>query len=446
MNDPNGAIQWGGQYHLFYQYNPTGAYHANMHWGHATSPDLIHWQDCPIALAPGPQTEDAGGVFSGSAVAHEGRVWAFYTGVSTPQALEQVQCLATSQGDLLSWEKHPSNPLIRHIPPESGQDEHFRDPFVWRGEEAWYMLLASQIKGQGGTVFLYRSEDLLTWDYLQPLLVGDQNQTGRNWECPSFFPLGQHWVLIISAHNPGENALGVFYFVGTWENQVFSPLRQGWLDHACIYAPLSFQDERGRRLLWSWVREDRSVAAHTQAGWAGVQAIPRELWLDAELRLNMRPVPELEALRTPCYELQDQALADTVVLPVEGLALDITADVMLSASGEMTLSLLCSPDGEARLDLHYDAASHSLSLIRDRASKDPEHDRSPHRVALDLGPGEALRLRVLLDGSLIEVIANERCSICSRAYPGPGQEGLRLGGQGAHLRALHIYEMSSIWQ
>jgi beta-fructofuranosidase len=106
MNDPNGWIQWKGQYHLFYQYNPNGAFHADMHWGHAVSDDLVRWQHLPIALAPTPDGADKDGVYSGCIVDNQGVPTLFYTGV-----FPEVQCAAVGSDDLVSWEKR-AEPVI----------------------------------------------------------------------------------------------------------------------------------------------------------------------------------------------------------------------------------------------------------------------------------------------------------------------------------------------
>ena len=93
MNDPNGVIHWQGRYHLFYQYNPYGANHANMHWGHAVSDDMVHWEELPIAITPTPDSCDRGGIFSGCIVDNDGIPTAFYTGVNDDHS-RQVQCMA----------------------------------------------------------------------------------------------------------------------------------------------------------------------------------------------------------------------------------------------------------------------------------------------------------------------------------------------------------------
>ena len=129
MNDPNGLIQWKGQYHLFYQYNPYGPVPEQIHWGHAVSSDLVHWTDLPIALTPTPGRADANGCWSGCAIDNHGIPTLLYSGVHP-----QVVCLATSADDLLTWQYYPGNPVIEGPPAElqAGTDGYFRDPFVWK--------------------------------------------------------------------------------------------------------------------------------------------------------------------------------------------------------------------------------------------------------------------------------------------------------------------------
>ncbi len=200
MNDPNGLIQWQGRYHLFYQCNPEGPFPGPKHWGHAASADLVHWTDLPIALSPAPGGPDEDGCWSGYAVQHDGEVSVVYTGVRGPA---QLPCVATSvDAQLVTWTKHPGNPVIAAPPPD--QDILiFRDHAVWREDGTWYQLVGSGIDGAGGTALLYRSADLIEWEYLHPIHVGDKNRTepiwtGLCWECPSFFALGDRQVLVVS--------------------------------------------------------------------------------------------------------------------------------------------------------------------------------------------------------------------------------------------------------
>ena len=288
MNDPNGLIHWQGRYHLFYQYNPNGPFHGTIHWGHAVSDDLVHWEHLPIALAPGDL--DADGCWSGCAVDADGTPLLFYTGVSP-----QRQLLATGSPDLLHWRKHPE-PLIAAPPPDidAGPHQDFRDPYVWRAEDGWYMVIGSQDVGKGGVILLYRSMDLRRWDYLHPLLRAEEVRgfpiwNGSMWECPNFFPLGDAHVLMLSVWDQQQTYYPVV-FSGDFSAQKFHPRRQERVDWGgCFYAPQVMRDAHGRALMWGWLWEQRTAEAQRAAGWAGVMSLPRVLSLAPDGALLQQP-------------------------------------------------------------------------------------------------------------------------------------------------------------
>jgi beta-fructofuranosidase len=305
MNDPNGLIQWRGRYHLFYQHHPFGPLWANMHWGHAVSDDLVHWRHLPIALAPTPGGPDEDGVFSGCAVDDDGVPTIVYSGV---RGKDQLVCLATAADpddpDLVVWKKHPGNPVIP-AHPEGAAWVAYRDPSVWREGDAWYMVHGAGIVDVGGTALLYRAADLIEWEYLGPIHTGDLARrepiwTGSMWECPQLFPLGDRHVLLIAVwfRNPPQPSTHyTAYMTGHFDGQRFTPEQEGLLDVGALYAPQTMRDERGRRLLWGWLRETRSDAAQTAAGWSGAMTIPWLLTPRPDGALGIAPVPELEALR-----------------------------------------------------------------------------------------------------------------------------------------------------
>ena len=441
MNDPNGVIQWRGRYHLFFQYNPDGAYHANMHWGHAVSDDLLHWEELPVAIAPSPNSPDQAGIWSGCVVDDGGTPTAIYTGVNDDYS-RQVQCLAFGNEDLSRWTKHSGNPVLSEIPAHCFQSGDFRDPFVWRADDGWTMTLSGHINGVGGAALLYRSDDLRNWQYLHPLFVGDRARHGYNFECVNFFPLGEKWVMIVSSMYDGGGAT-VLAMVGRYDNHRFTPESETVYDAGYGYAPLTQVDDQGRRLIWAWLREGRSVDKQVAAGWSGVQAIPRVLSLDARNRLCSEPVPELTALRRAGFHAEAGDLTEDV-LPVTGLALDIEAEFDASLAESCGIELARSPDGEEKAVILYDASSEALRVTRHYGGEEGEIDREAQGLALQLDPGENLRLRILLDGSVIEVIANGRARVTSRFYPSSAESGgLRLVNSKA-LRSLDIWQLSSI--
>jgi len=454
MNDPNGLIQWKGQYHLFYQHNPNGAFWGDMHWGHAVSEDMVHWSHLPIALAPEPGGPDKDGCFSGCAVVDGGTPTLVYTGV-----LPERPCLATSTDDLLTWDKYGGNPVISS-PPAGLDVVGFRDHSVWKEGGTWYQVIGSGIRGVGGTVLLYKSPDLIRWEYLNPLLIGDKERTdpfstSTMWECPDFFPLDGTQILVFSVCDSDNcRPLWTAYFSGTYADHRFSPAILDKVDFgdSFFYAPQTLVDDRGRRIMWGWIKEGRSDEAQREAGWAGVMSLPRVLSLGADGRLKMAPADELKRLRGRhfCYE-------DAVVGPgpcallrgIRGDCLEIRGRFEPGDAEEYGLNLRCSPDGQEQTVVSYNRASRRLSIDGRRASLCSDVCREVHEAPLDLGVEEALDLHVYLDRSVVEVFANDRVCITARVYPAR-QDSLELSlyATGGHvdLSRLDIWEVNSIWK
>lgn len=187
MNDPNGLIFFNGQYHAFYQHHPYDENWGPMHWGHATSHDMLSWQHQSIALAPG-DLWDKDGCFSGCAVDDNGVLSLIYTGhvwlkgEGDDSAIREVQCLATSQ-DGIHFDKQGVvlNPPVGIM--------HFRDPKVWFEDDCWWMVVGARDERDHGQVLLYRGNSLQQWQFMQVLACADDSM-GYMWECPDFFPLG----------------------------------------------------------------------------------------------------------------------------------------------------------------------------------------------------------------------------------------------------------------
>jgi beta-fructofuranosidase len=446
MNDPNGLIHWRGEYHLFYQFNPNGPLWGDIHWGHAVSSDLVHWRDLPIALAPTPGGPDETGCFSGCIVNDHGTPTLLYTGVTGTRYDVQTQCVAVSHDDLLTWQKYAGNPVLSDVPAESGQTADFRDPFVWKEGDSWYMLIGSHIEGVGGTAFLYRSTDLINWAYLNPIIVGEKSVSGVNWECPNFFPLGDKWVLIISVHSQPATGM-VQYFVGDYHDFRFIPQVQGVVDAGAMYAPLTMLDAQGRRLMVGWLREMRSETDQRRAGWSGVQSVPRLLSLDAHNRLVTTPVPEIETIRGLHFGVESLDLDGDHALAFTGQYLDITAEFAVAPRGICGLRLASNDDATECTEILYDAKSRRLTV----RSTTPDFSKVRVWEGRDvphlLDPDENFSLRVLLDGSVVEIIANGRTSVTHRSYTtSPDCDRLALFGHNAQLQRIDLWEMPSIWQ
>jgi beta-fructofuranosidase len=448
MNDPNGLIQWKGQYHLFYQYNPNSALHENIHWGHAVSADLVRWTDLPIALAPTAGGPDAEGCWSGCAVNNHGIPTLIYTGIRP-----QVQCLATSPDDLISWEKFSGNPVVKFPPGDLdlvGNPWDFRDPWVWQEDDVWYMLVGSGIKNLGGTIILYRSEDLIGWEYLQPIWTANLTGNDQVWECPCLFRLNDQHVLLLSIQPEFRHT---YYSVGKYADHRFVPHTVGKTDFGpYFYAAQTLLDDQGRRLMWGWIKEGRPVEARQAAGWAGVMSLPRVMSLGAGGRLHMEPPTELHAIRGAHHRITNVGvLAGTTrtLYGVEGDMLEIIADLEPGDAQQVGLKVRCSPGGEEETLIYYDGKRQCLVIDTQRASLDPAPDHGVEQGEFQAAPGETLQLRIFIDRSVLEVFANGRACITGRIYPSRSDSlglGLFATGGSAWFKSIDIWEMNSIWE
>jgi beta-fructofuranosidase len=432
MNDPNGPIYWQGKYHMFYQYNPNGAFWGDMHWAHAVSEDMVHWKHLPMAMAPTAGGPDKDGVFSGCAVVDNGGVTAIYTGVNP-----ETQCIASSGGDLTAWKKFAGNPVIA-APPAGMEVTGFRDPCVWKEGDTWLMAVGSGFRGKGGAVLLYESNDLRHWNYLHPLVSGrmkpgvsakDPVDSGEMWECPDFFPLGGKHLLVISTERV------VKYLLGSYADRRFRTETTGGVDFGSYYAARTMTNTGERRILWGWVTEARSAEAQRAAGWSGVMSLPRELKL-LGVQVQMRPAPEVETLRGK--RLGADAAGD---------CLEIQAEIDPGQAARAGLKLRAAPDGSEQTLVYYDREQRLVCVDRSQSSTDASADRGMQSGPFLLGRGETLRLRIFLDGSVIEIFANERFCLTARVYP-VGRRSLGVGlyasGGAAKMVSFEAWEMRPI--
>lgn len=421
MNDPNGLIQWKGTYHLFYQYNPHGAFWGTMHWGHAMSEDLVHWTHLPVALAPSPDGPDADGCFSGVAVDVDGVPTLMYTGVRGDL---QLPCIATSSDDdLSSWHKYEGNPVIG-APPAGLATTIFRDHSVWREDGTWYQVIGSGVEGIGGTALLYRSRDFFTWEFVDSLVSLDRVGQGigegaTGWECPDFFALDGRHVLVAAMWD--QDPICVGYYVGDYADHRFTPEREGIVDPGvAFYAPQSFTDDAGRRVMFGWITESRSVQAQRDAGWSGVMTLPRVLSVRADGSLGSAPAPETQVLRGEHVRIQGDQLVpgqvlDLATIPGDALELLLTFD--RDVTGSAGIDVLCSPDGLEKTSIAYDADTQALSLDTLGSSRSGDAIGGVYRVHHAREGDEPVQLRVFVDHSVIEVFLNDETCITGRAYP-----------------------------
>ncbi len=318
MNDPCGLVYFHGQYHLFYQHNPSDADWGSMHWGHAVSTDLLTWHDAPIALFP---TDPEGMAFTGSAVVPSeksaGAGWngepdtvvAVYTGAiqrTTPLDNHQRQCIATSR-DGHTWVPEGvvlDNPGI----------QNFRDPKVgWHPEAGhWFMVLAVE-----RNINIYTSHDLRSWNQSDTITVSTALPAGVL-ECPDLFPLPvmnasnrTEWVLVIHVENVDPADPGAYYTVGSFDGHrflqtydAFLPIDGGHDFYATqSWANMAPGDER--RVWIAWSANSAYARRQPTSRWAGVMSIPREIrlrYMDGRPVLCQVPLRELASKRRSSVE------------------------------------------------------------------------------------------------------------------------------------------------
>ena len=435
MNDPNGLVYWKGNVHLFYQYNPFESVWGNIHWGHAVSKDMLHWKHLPIALWPDVKGSDFGGCYSGCMVNNNGTPTLLYTGV-----FPETQCLATSPADdLLYWQKHPQ-PVIA-APPSELQLEGFRDPCVWQeaGGE-WRMVLGTGITDIGGAVLLYRSKDLIDWQYMGILFNGnaqlhDPLWTGTMWECPSFFLLDDKWVLILSVC-AAQGALYTIYYTGQYELDRFIPdgpprlLDSG--SGACLYAPQTFVDRKGRRVMISWMRESRRVPEQVYAGWSGAMSLPRLLFLSKGGELCSTPTVETETLRDQHESLtRHNQLSEVVRGACIEMIIRIPPDTEKWSGVHLTTG---GKDESEGVLIGYDCVN--TAVVVDCRHEGGVISAMPIKIS---GFHDQL-LHVFIDGSIIEVFVEDQLPISARFYASKPQ-ALRvrlIGDASAELWKLKL--------
>ncbi len=267
MNDPNGLIEFNGQYHAFFQHNPYAPVWGPMHWGHAVSKDLLHWEEVPIALKPEETYENSGGCFSGSAIEKDGKLYLFYTSVS--KELGQTQSVAVSE-DGIHFKKYKGNPVISYFPEEGSAD--FRDPKVSLIDGIYYMVVGS-VLNKKGRVLLYTSEDLYNWQYLGVLYESVEYNDAI--ECPDFFKLGDKYVLMYSKINYKTHATQ--FVIGDFDGRKLIPEAYSTPEAGPqFYAPQTFESKDGRRIMIGWFY-NWGRPLDEGAGFAGALSIPREL-------------------------------------------------------------------------------------------------------------------------------------------------------------------------
>ncbi|WP_203336170.1 glycoside hydrolase family 32 protein [Nocardioides limicola] len=445
MNDPNGLVHYEGEYHLFFQYNPHGTDWGNMSWGHAVSPDLVHWQELPVALA----ATEAEEIFSGSVVVdHDntsglagssGQVplVAIYTSVDTGTGI-QAQSIAFSLDRGRSWQRYADNPVL-----DLGSTE-FRDPKVFRHHDHWVMVV---VLADDRVIQFYRSDDLLSWTHLSDF--GPAGALDGVWECPDLVWLpepetagGGRWVLVVSVQDGAPaGGSGMQYFLGDFDGVAFTADGAArWFDHgADCYAAVSF-DNAPAGLMIGWLGNWAYQKSVPTESFRGAMTLPRRCALrrsGADLRLAQEPV--LPQLGPPTLELGSTDVeSGERPLPVTGSALLVELTLVAGSTGFAGIAVRVG--GAERTLIGYDADAGELVLDRTRSGAVDVGDgfAARHRAAYRPVDG-SIRVRILIDTCSVEVFAGDgEIVLTDQVFPSPTSTGLALVAEGVGMEVTTL--------
>lgn len=410
MNDPNGVVWHDGWCHLFYQHNPGGDAWGDIHWGHARSRDLVHWEHLPLALRPQLNAGEKHCYSGCLAFTADGEPRILYTSVKSDPAAPATQVRATpTDAGWQAWTQHVATPVLdlaTHGGPAFDRD--WRDPFVFREAGRTFLILGATL-GDETVIPLYENPagDLQQWHYRGILHREPRTQT-TFLECPNLIRLGDKWLLLTSPCRAVEWHSGTI----DWQTCRFRGERRGLVDVGDhYYATHSATDPSGQTVLFGWAQK---FPLHR--GWNGCLGVPRRLWLDAAGDLCSAPVAAIAALRTDGTACPATALAAApLALPLPDAAM-CDGEIVLERGPAATITLVLAgstvgvgPDG----------------VRFDRLPPVPLPADDPH-----------VHVRWLLDRSLLELFVNDRAA-CTRVvdFP-PAGHAAQLSATGGPARLL----------
>ena len=394
MNDPNGMVYKDGEYHLYFQYNPYGSKWGNMHWGHAVSKDLVHWEHLDPAIARDP----VGHIFSGSSVIDKKNtagfgkdaIIAIYTNNSVNH--DEVQCIAYSNDNGRTFTKYEGNPVLT---PFDGLKD-FRDPKVFWYEKGkcWYMIVSADKEMR-----LYKSKNLKKWNYVSAFGKGIGQQPCQ-YECPDFFQLPVNgdkkkmkWVMTMNI-NPGcwFGGSATEYFVGDFDGKKFTcpdANEVKWLDWGKDhYATVTFSNTGDRVLGITWMSNWQYANLTPFKQNRGANGLPRELKLyekNGKYYISEDVAPEVYALRKDTKNVADASVSDEKMLAgvaanMEG-AFEIEADVTPDANGIAGIEI--SNNKRERTMIYFDMKQGKVVMDRTESGLSDFGKQSvPHDIEL----------------------------------------------------------------
>lgn len=456
MNDPNGMFYKDGVYHLFFQYNPYGSVWGNMHWGHSTSSDLIHWNFEGVSIVP-----DAwGAIFSGSCVVDHNNtagfgkdaVIAFYTSAkSTPWGDVQSESMAYSLDNGKTFVKYAGNPIITSL------EKDFRDPKVlWYAPgKHWVMILAV-----GQHMELYSSVNLKDWKK-ESEFGKMQGAHGGVWECPDLIELPvegsreRKWVLICNI-NPGGPFGGsaAQYFVGSFDGKTFvneSPVQTKWMDWGKDnYATVTWNNAPdGRCIALGWMSNWQYANNVPTRQYRSANTIARDLTLykaGGEFYLKSTPSREMKQARgekvsVPSFKVTDSYKIESLLKDNNG-AYEIEMEIQVADASKISLNLQ-NEKGE-QVSMYYDLLRKQFVMDRSKSGKVDFSNDFPAVTAAPVHAGKTLRLHLFVDRSSIEAFGEDgKFVMTNLVFPSSPYNQMSFGteGSGYTVSSFNVYKL-----
>ena len=461
MNDPNGMIFYNNQYHLFYQYYPDSTVWGPMHWGHATSKDLIHWTHQPIALYP----DSLGYIFSGSVVADlqntsgfgkDGQVplVAIFThhnpkGERAKENTYQTQSIAYSLDEGKTWTKYAGNPVV-----QNPGIRDFRDPKVIWFEEGkkWVMTLATKDR-----VTFFSSKNLKEW--VKESEFGETvGAHGGVWECPELFPMNYQnekiWVLLVSINPGGPNkGSATQYFTGKFDGRNFTPFQTDtrWVDYGPDdYAGVTWSNTGDRKIFIGWMSNWQYATRVPTEKWRSAMTMPRDLGLEKsgeKYLITSRPVPESAVIDNKTTSLSNVTASDALnnrIGKLEGpLKLSLNSDKIED------FSVTLSNDAGEKVIIGYDKAAGNYFIDRTSSGKVSfQRGFAGRHTAPRLAAKEAMDMTLIIDDASVELFADGGLSVMTSIFfPNTPYNHLSLqAADNFKISSLQYNKLKSIWR
>lgn len=440
MNDPHAPVWYNGEYHLFFNYYPFDVEGVRPKcWGHAATKDFTSYRLLPTAIAPDTE-HDRDGCASGCAVAHEDRLYLFYTGRNYYRRPREVQCLAVS-GDGVHFVKEERNPVVL---PQDDTEMDFRDPWVYKKGNQWQMLLGGKKEGKP-CIYRYQSENLVDWSYGGIFTTGREGQ-GTMWECPALFRTGGKTILLTSPEYIDGIRQKSLCFLGKEIADIFYQEERREIDYGCdYYAAQFFSAQDGSIMVNAWMNKWDNEHKTKEEGWIGTMTTPRTFSLEQNGKVKGEFLDSLKKLRKNKMLLKDVTLEAGVLYPVaEGKTsfwLRISLEWKRLQGTCFEMGFLTDRAGENGLVIRFER-NRSRLVIENHTVNHEGHYRS-----LYMEPDfwdRKLQMDILVDVSCVEISVAGEKFITDCVYPAWTDRGFHYCKSDGKMEDLQIvlYDMN----